>query len=284
MEKFEFIASKGDLQNQITKNCSFLSFNDIKKIFRKKDVLINGLRTKQTVFLNGNENITIYYQKKKAPVVPIIYEDDNILVVNKPINMECTICDKVYLNAPCLEEIFSPCLCVHRLDINTSGLIILAKNENVKQEFINIFKNNSIHKSYTAICYGNFPANSQTLISYAKKMNGTTKIYSQKQPNTVQIKTSYKILSSHDNLSLVSIQLFTGFTHQIRAHLSSIGCFVLGDDKYGKKEINNQYKIHKQQLCATSLSFSINQSSFLSYLNEKSFSISPPFNLSQFAN
>ena len=109
-----------------------------------------------------------------------------------------------------------------------------------------------------------------------------TKIYSQKQPNAVQIKTYYKVLDTKNQLSLVSIKLFTGYTHQIRAHLSSIGCFVLGDDKYGKKDINNIYKTHRQQLCATSLSFSIKQQSFLSYLNDKTFSITPPFTLSQF--
>ena len=284
MKKFEFIASKGDLQNQITKNCTFLSYNDIKTIFRKKDVIINGLRTKQTVFLSGNEIVTIYYQEKKTPNVPIIYEDDNILIVNKPVNMECTICDKVYLNSPCLEDVFAPYFCVHRLDMNTSGLIIMAKNEKVKQEFITLFKENSVHKNYTAICYGNFTTKQNTLISYAKKVKGTTKIYSQKQPNSVQIKTYYEVMSTNNNLSLVSIKLFTGYTHQIRAHLSSIGCFVLGDDKYGKKDINNIYKTHRQQLCATSLSFSIKQQSFLSYLNNKSFSISPPFTLSQFTN
>lgn len=282
MKKFEFPAERGELLSQIKTNCPFLSFNDIKTIFRKKDVLINGLRTKQTVFLDGNETVTIFYKEKTSPNIPIIYEDENILIINKPINVECALKDKTYLNHLCLEEIFAPYHCVHRLDMNTSGLLIMAKNDKVKQEFITLFKNNCVNKSYLAICYGNFAEIEKMLVSYAKKIKGTTIILNQKQQNLVQIKTYYKVIDTKNNLSLVNIKLFTGFTHQIRAHLSSINCFILGDDKYGKKNINNLYKIHKQLLCANHLSFNIPNNSFLSYLNEKTFEIKAPFSLLDF--
>ena len=79
MKKYDFIANKGDLTSQIQKNCPFLSFNDIKTLFRKKDILVNGLRQKQAVFLNGGETVSLYYQEKQ-PIIPVIYQDDNILI------------------------------------------------------------------------------------------------------------------------------------------------------------------------------------------------------------
>lgn len=282
MQKFEFIANKGDLLTEIKSNCAFLSYNDIKMAMRKKDVLVNGLRQKQTVFLNGGENVVIYYNQKKSTPVPIIYEDENIIIVNKPANMECTIKDKTYLNKPCLEEIFTPFIAVHRLDMNTSGLMIMAKNETVKNEFISLFKNNCVSKKYYAVTYGIPPKQSDILQSYANKINGFVKVFDENKRDSVSIKTGYEVLQTNGNLSLLDITLFTGYTHQIRAHLSSIHCFILGDDKYGKKEINNSYNIHRQQLCSYSLLFNITKPSFLSYLTGKQFSIPLPFDLNSY--
>lgn len=277
--KKSFIAKKGDLIEQIKLQLANYNYNQIKTLFRKKDVKINGLRVKQTVFLNGGELVELFLPQEKQKEIPVIFEDENIIIANKSQGMETTKKDKVYQDSKCLEDYFENCFAVHRLDKNTEGLVILAKSEEIFEEFKKIFKTGQIKKYYKAIVYGVPKEKKKVLQDYATKKNGKTIILPQKENQSVLIKTGYEVEKNIDNLSLLNIELFTGYTHQIRSHLSKYGYFVLGDDKYGKKQINRDFKIKKQLLCAYKIMFNIENTSRLSYLNQKIFVVEPTFSL-----
>ena len=274
--KYTFTANSGELVSEISKQIPHLNFNKIKQILRKKDIKINGVKTNKSVMLNGGENIEVFYAvKEEKPIV--VYEDQNLLVIFKPQGMECTIKDKTY-QEKCVEEYFNNFKCVHRLDKNTEGLLVLAKNERSYEELINIFKNRQIHKFYKAICVGNFDKQENTLTGYAKKTENKT-VISNKTNDGTFVKTYYKVEQKiNDELSLLNIELFTGFTHQIRVHLNTIGCFVLGDNKYGTTKINKKYNVKKQLLCCYELKFDVKEG-FLKYLNNITLKVTPTFNI-----
>lgn len=278
--KIEFTATNDDLMEQVKKNLSNINYNQIKEIFRKKDVKVNGLRQSKSVFLKGGEKVEVFYTIKDK-TVNVVYEDENILVAEKPQGVETTLKDKTLTNNKCLEEYFPNLIAVHRLDLNTHGLVILAKNKEVYENFINIFKKNQIEKHYMAIVCGKLKTSTDLLTSYAKKINGFTRVFKNKQTDCVQIKTQYNVISYQNNLSLLDINLLTGYTHQIRAHLSFIGNPVLGDNKYGNKTFNKQYHLNKQCLCAYKIIFKIDSANKLNYLNNITLQINPSFNFNK---
>lgn len=191
--------------------------------------------------------------------------------------MEVTLKDKAFDKSKCLEEYFPPFKAVHRLDKNTHGLVILTKNENSYKAIINEF--DSVKKQYYALIWGEPKQKSAHLTDYLVKGEKEVKIFKQKQPNSDQIKTNYELFKTNGNTSLLKIDLLTGKTHQIRAHLAFYGMQIVGDDKYGDFKLNKQFKVHGQCLCAFSLAFNFSASSFLSYLNKKTFKIKPEFDL-----
>ena len=207
--KKSFIAKKGDLIEQIKLQLANYNYNQIKTLFRKKDVKINGLRVKQTVFLNGGELVELFLPQEKQKEIPIIFEDENIIIANKLQGMETTKKDKVYQDSKCLEDYFENCFAVHRLDKNTEGLVILAKSEEIFEEFKKIFKTGQIKKYYKAIVYGVPKEKKKVLQDYATKKNGKTIILPQKENQSVLIKTGYEVEKNIDNLSLLNIELFT---------------------------------------------------------------------------
>ena len=178
-----------------------------------------------------------------------------------------------------LEDYFENFIAVHRLDKNTEGIVILAKNEKVFNEFKSIFKNGQIKKFYKAVVFGVPKDKQKVLTDYATKRDNKTIILSNKEKQTVLIKTGYEVEKIINNLALLNIELFTGYTHQIRSHLSHYGYFILGDDKYGKKQLNRQFKVKKQLLCAYKVVFNIDNNSKLNYLNNISLEIKPTFSL-----
>ena len=135
-----------------------------------------------------------------------------------------------------------------------------------------MFKENRIEKHYRTIVYGIPNKKFQYLTAYLFKDNKKSLVYisDEKKKGFLEIKTSYNLIASDikNNLSLLDIELHTGRTHQIRAHLSHIGYPILGDGKYGINKINKKFHLSYQQLCSYSLTINTNSSnSILSYLN-----------------
>lgn len=274
------IKSEGDLVKQVIKQNPQLNFNQIKTAFRKKDVKLNGARLSKTTGVKVNDRVEIFLPQAKQKQVEFVYQDSNIAVVNKPAGIEVTQTDKVFTSSLSLEEL-TGYRAVHRIDKNTQGLVVLAKNDNSFNELLKAFKNGYVKKFYKAIVCGKPKQNSANLTAYLKKdaLKSIVKIFDTKQPQTVLIKTNYQLLKTNGELSLLLVELLTGKTHQIRAHLAHEHLAILGDEKYGDKAINKKYSQKKQCLCAFQIKFNFPKSSTLSYLNDTNLQINPNFDI-----
>lgn len=234
-----------------------VSFGDIQKLLRKKDIKINGKRIKADCAVNQGDEVEVYAAKKQAEQIEIVYEDNELIVANKPAGIEVVASDGDCLlnrlNIQTGKQLFA----VHRIDRNTTGLVVFALTEKAKEELENAFKHHTINKYYLAVVVG-VPAKTQAkLVAYHKKDSKNSMCYISNEPQKGynKIITSYKLLKSNDILSLLQVQIETGKTHQIRAHLAHIGHPILGDEKYGNKQINKQFKKKKQMLVAYKLEF-----------------------------
>ena len=237
----------------ITSKYPELNINNLYKALRKKDIKINGKRVNNNVCIHYGDVVEVYIDNNilngihKNLNIQKIYEDSNILVVNKPKNIEVEGKDSLTEILEKEYNFIKPC---HRIDRNTIGLVIFAKNEKILNEFINLFKNFEIEKHYIACCYG---------ISKVKSKKGY-----------VKIETSYKVIEENKEkkVSLLDVNLHTGRTHQIRAHLAFSSLPIIGDGKYGSYEINKRFNKNTQLLASYSITFHISSpDSPLYYLN-----------------
>lgn len=227
------------------------------KAFRKKDVKINGKHIKEDYILREGDILRIYikeeFQKEKkfekCPLTsPVVYEDENIIVFNKPVSLPCqpdkhhprgTLADmlKSYLAEkgeynPYGESAFSPALC-NRLDTNTSGLVIGAKNAEALRDMNFLIRSHKVEKYY--LC---------RLEKIPEEKNAFVKAYIEKDKSSnisrisesgKEIEMIYRIIEEKNGTALAEVNLKTGRSHQIRAYFSSIGCPLVGDKKYGSE-------------------------------------------------
>ncbi len=261
-----FVCEKsGKLSKLVLDNVDGISFSVLMKLLRNKDVKVNGKRVKEDVLLKPLDKVEIYYQT--ASGYTEIYKDDFVLVINKKSGYSSeTVFQELSME---YKEIYF----IHRLDRNTSGVMIFALNKDAEKELLKGFKNRLFDKKYLAFVYGEMPKNEDVLSAYLVKDKDASlvKIYNKKVANSVPIKTGYKVIEKGDDSSLLEVTLYTGKTHQIRAHLAFIGNPIIGDGKYGINDINKKYKKKTQMLYAYKLTLSFSKDSPLSYLNKKTF-------------
>ena len=272
------------LQAFLQFNFSGLSSSMFFKTLRKKDIKINGKRINENGNIFENDIIEIYLDDKylfNTLELNIIYEDDNILIVNKPSGVEVidnsdNSLTTIIQNKYHLDDNFPyPC---HRLDRNTSGLVIYAKNKEALDILNKKIENHEILKFYKCTVVGIPTKKETTLTDYLFKDSKKSVVYVSNAPKQgyKKIITSYKVLKEDikNNLSILEVNLHTGRTHQIRAHLAHIGHPILGDGKYGINEINKKFNKKSQELTAYKLVFNFTTNSeILEYLNKKEFSI-----------
>ncbi|MBP5694074.1 MAG: RluA family pseudouridine synthase [Bacilli bacterium] len=277
-----------------------LSF--IYKLFRKKDVKVNNHWVKENYILQEEDVIKIYVTDEQLATfnnpksvedyksnIDIIYEDQNILVVNKPkgilihgdINEKRNTLSnmvlaylykkKEYKNDG-ISYIPSP---VHRLDRNTSGVVVFAKNLNTSQVLMEVFKiHENVNKSYLLLASGKVDDSGKINAPLKKDENeGFVKVASSNNGGKSAI-THFKLLEYKNNYSLVEAKLITGRTHQLRVHFAYIKHPIVGDQKYGDFKINKifdeKYDYHYQFLHAYKISFHKLEGN-LEYLNNKEF-------------
>ncbi len=262
-------------------NIDNLSNNLFYKTLRKKDIKINNKRVTENINVFENDEILVYIADnllEKKINLDIIYEDNNILLINKPSNIEVTgehsLTEVVHKAYPNSEFLPMPC---HRLDRNTSGLILFAKNEPSLNILLDKFKHHEIEKHYLALVYGIPKKKSDKLVSYLFKDSSKSLVYISDIPKKgyQKIITSYSLIDSfNNNTSILDVEIETGRTHQIRAHLAHIGLPIIGDGKYGINEINKKFKSKTQKLVSYKIKFVFNSDSKnLNYLNGREFEI-----------
>lgn len=279
----------------------------IYKMLRKKNIKVNNKKGNPDTIIAEGDVIQLYLSdetiekfkgknniEKSRFALNIIYEDENMLLINKPVGILSHSANKEYGNNivdgmihylyekgeynPRVEKTFKPSIC-NRLDRNTSGIIIGAKNYEALKILNESIKNGDVHKYYKTIVKG-IVKREGILEGYLTKDEelNKVKITDEEKDDSKRIITKVKVLKTSGKYSLLEIELITGRTHQIRAHLSNIGHPVVGDVKYGNKAVNNyfreKYGLESQFLHAYKIEFT-NLKSPLDYLNGRVFTAMP---------
>ena len=256
-----------------------LTNNLFYKTLRKKDIKINGKRVNKNINVFEGDEILVYISDELlSPSIglDIFYEDDNILIINKPYNLEVTgensLTSLVHTYYKDCEYKPMPC---HRLDRNTTGLILYAKNEESLNILLDKFKNHEIEKHYKALVYGIPKENYKRCEAFLFKDNKKSQVYISDtfKKGYQKIVTTYSVLERYNNnTSLLDVEIETGKSHQIRAHLAHLGYPIIGDGKYGINSINKQFGKKYQMLCSYILKFNFKDNSgILNYLNGEFF-------------
>ena len=264
--------------NFILNNYPNLSTNTLYKALRQKDIKINGKRIHEDTLIFENDEIQVYISDELLGIdqsLEILFEDENILVLNKPVAIEVTGDNSLtsLVHDKYKHKDFLPMPC-HRLDRNTTGIVLFAKNEKALNILLEKFKNHEIEKHYLATVYGIPKKPHLRLESYLFKDEKKSIVYISDTFKTgyQKIITTYTILEKNvkNNTCKLDVEIETGKTHQIRAHLSHIGLPIIGDGKYGINDINKKFNAKYQMLHNYKLKFNFSaDSDILNYLNSK---------------
>lgn len=246
-----------------------MSYSLVMKLIRQKDVKINGERTNKDVAVAKGDEISVYTTAYDNRAENILFEDENVLAAVKPKGITS---EDFY---DLIKKTHPTAFFVHRLDRNTDGIMLFALNQTANNELLKGFKNRTFKKYYSARVYGTFDKKEGTLEAYLLKdeKKSEVKIFDEPKKGAVKIITRYEVLSEDGETSLLNVELVTGKTHQIRAHLAHVGHPLIGDGKYGYKSINDRFKEKTQSLTAYKTELRFGKESPLFYLNGKTFTL-----------
>ena len=303
-----FIVGKNDagrrLDKFIQKAMPTLPSSLMYKYIRTKHIKVNRKKAEISTKLNEGDVVEAWisdefftksepkYDFLSAPTsIDIVYEDENIILVDKKQGVLVHPDDKEYRDTligriqhylydkgeynPDAENCFAPTL-ANRIDRGTGGIVIAAKNAESLRILCDKIKEREIDKQYLAVIHGTPEKKEATLEGFLEKNESKNKVYlkSIREGDALSIKTRYRVLATKNNLSLIEVDLLTGRTHQIRAHMASIGHALLGDGKYGKLSADKKLGFTRQALYSYKLTFNFKtDGGILEYLNGKTFKV-----------
>lgn len=305
----EFIIGRNDagqrLDRFVSKAAPLIPESLLQKTLRKKDIKINGRPAKGEARLAEGDTVRVYlpdeffeapreenaWRKITAPRLDIVYEDENILLVDKKPGVLChsagewswnTLIANIqaYLRAkgewdPARENSFAPALC-NRIDRNTGGIVIAAKNAEALRILNEKIRDREIEKYYLCAVQGRPKPPAGRLENFLFKDAGKNQVFvkSRPEPGAKTAVTEYRVLAAKGGLSLVECRLLTGRTHQIRAQMAHAGWPLLGDGKYGSERFNRGFEEKGQALYSYKLSFAFpTDAGSLNYLRGREFRV-----------
>ena len=282
------------LDKFLTKSVKALPVSLIYKFIRIKKIKVNRKRTAIDYKLNEGDTVELFIKeeffddtganesyKVLQPRLDIVHEDDDIIICNKRPGIIAHPDDNEEINTlighikaylfrkgeynPDDENSFAPALC-NRIDRNTGGLMIAAKNAETLRRINELIKDNKVTKKYMCVVHGILDVKEATLTDYLIKDSDTNMVtVSDKRTNGAKtIITKYRVVKESDDKSLLDVELITGRTHQIRAHMAFIGHPLLGDGKYGTNRTDRKagYKyqaLYSYYLKIEDMEFTINE-------------------------
>lgn len=274
------------------------------KYLRTKYIKLNGKKVQPDVFLNEGDVLTLYIRDeffdikkdydflKSGKELSIVYEDENIILIDKKVGVICHQDNRYDADAlnlrvlrylyekheydPEADKSFTPALC-NRIDRNTGGIVIAAKNAEALRVMNQKIRDNELQKYYMCIVKGCPKPNHAVLTAYHFKdeSTNTVTISDKPQEGYKKIITEYTVIKPSSALSVCEVLLHTGRTHQIRAHMAYIGHPLLGDEKYGDKKLNVKHHMKRQALYSYKLRFAFTTpAGCLNNLNGQTFEVS----------
>ena len=252
--------------------------------FRRRDVKINGVRVKQDARVKCGDRVQAYCMEQQADPIDVVYEDADVLLVNKHAGISVERDDK---GGVCLAELacryvrmqdpqaWPPAPC-HRLDNQTCGLILFAKNPRAEEILVRAFRERTLDKRYVCLVRGMMKPPAATCRAYLIKdaQKARVQVLDHPAPGAKPIVTAYETVEQGP-VSRLLVHLVTGRTHQIRAHLAALGHPLLGDDVYGDRAFNRAKKARRLMLCACQRT--VNTGGELPQLDGRTFRIECPF-------
>lgn len=292
------------LDKFLTKAVKALPKSLLYKFIRTKKIKVNRKRADIGYMLAEGDSVELFISDeffaedaadtaftRLTPHLDIVYEDENILLVDKQPGIIVHSDDNEEINTlighikaylyrkgeydPASERSFAPSLC-NRIDRNTGGIVIAAKNAAALRVMNEKIRADELSKYYLCAVHGHMEKRADTLTGYLKKDsdNNIVDIVREARPGYKKIITKYRVVAERNGLSLLEVELVTGRTHQIRAHLSSIGHPLLGDGKYGVNRDDKKRGYKFQALYAFRLEFRFtSDAGVLSYLNGRRFEV-----------
>ncbi|MFW2369036.1 MAG: RluA family pseudouridine synthase [Desulforhopalus sp.] len=242
------VGTKGQLLDSLIATFPSKSRKLLKAVLRNQQVLVNSRAVTQFDHpLDVGQSVEVRWEKPSSQKRPhglnIVFEDDDVIVINKPAGLLTVATDKekrktayaLLSDYVKLEDPDNKIFIVHRIDRETSGLLLFAKNEKIKRKIQETWITTIKERSYIAVVEGEIKQESGTITSYLNESKAFT-VYSSQNPKVgKKAVTHYKTLKSNKDFSLLQVNLETGRKHQIRVHLQDIGHPVVGDAKYGSK-------------------------------------------------
>lgn len=272
MEEYELTADESGerIDKFLSRNCENLSRSYIQKLLKDGNIIVNKLAVKANYKIASGDVIHIRIpESEPLDILPedipldILYEDSDILIVNKPKGMVVhpspghythTLVNAVLYhcggNLSGINGVIRPGI-VHRIDMNTTGSLLICKNDRAHQILAEQLKEHSITRRYHAIVHGNIKEDSGTVDAPIGRHPADRKKMSTKSQHGRHAVTHYRVLERFGSYTYIECELETGRTHQIRVHMSSIGHPILGDDVYGPARC--PFKLEGQTLHAKTL-------------------------------